>query len=120
MNNLEPSGPIHGAALNPFGPFVTLTAAATANGEEVTVQQQIDLAAWRHIDRDPPLRAAYERTLCNRLAAALLDRLEPTITAYEPAVPGEAISAALARADAAIRNEPKPEHCRPLELSSEA
>ncbi|MFJ4084955.1 hypothetical protein ACIP2Z_39180 [Streptomyces iakyrus] len=119
MSILEPSGPVYGAAFNPFGPFVILTAAVTVDGEEVTVQQQIDLAAWRHIDRDPQMRATYERTLRGHLAAALVDRLEPTITVHEPAHLGEAVSAALARADAAMRNEPEPEHCRSLELGSE-
>ncbi|MFE6522279.1 hypothetical protein [Streptomyces sp. NPDC057794] len=120
MSTLEPSGPVYGADFNPFGPFVVLTATVALNGEEVTVQQQIDRAAWRHIDRDPQLRADFERTLRHHLAAALVDRLEPTITVHEPVHPDEAVSAALARADAAMRNEPEPEHCRPLELGSEA
>jgi hypothetical protein len=118
MSTLEPSGPVYGAAFNPFGPSVILTATVALDDEEVTVQQQIDLAAWRHIDRDPQTRAAYERTLRLELAVALVDRLEPTITVHEPAHLGEAVSAALARADAAMRNEP--EHCRSLELGSEA
>ncbi|MGW4087039.1 hypothetical protein ACWEGS_28805 [Streptomyces sp. NPDC004822] len=109
-----------GAAFNPFGPFVILTATVTVDGGEVTVQRQIDLAAWRHIDRDPQLRAVYERTVRNDLAAALVDRLEPTITVHEPAHLRDAVYGALARADAAIRNEPEPEHCRSLELGSEA
>jgi hypothetical protein len=119
MSTLEPSGPVYGAAFNPFGPFVILTATVALDGEEVTAQQQIDLAAWRHIDRDPQLRANYERTLRNHLAAALVDRLQPTITVHEPVHLGEAVSDALARADAAMRNEPEPEHCRSLELGSE-
>jgi hypothetical protein len=106
MSTLEPpSGPVYGATFNPFGPFVILTATVAVDGEEVTVQQQIDHTAWRYIDRDPQLRADYERTLRNHLAAALVDRLEPTITVHEPAHLGEAVSGALARADAAMRNE---------------
>ena len=119
MSILEPSGPVYGAAFNPFGPSVILTAAVAVDGEEVTVQRQIDLAAWRHIDRDPQMRATYERTIRYDLAAALVDRLEPTITVHEPAHLGEAVSYALTRADAAMRNEPEPEHCRSLELGSE-
>ena len=78
------------------------------NGEPVTVHQQIDRAAWRHIDRDPHVRAGYERSLRHNLAAALVNRLEPTITVHDPTLPGAAVSAALARADAAMRNEPEP------------
>ena len=106
MSTLEPSGPVYGAAFNPFGPFVILTATVVVNGEEVTIQQQVDHAAWRHIDADPQVRASYERTLHQRLADALVDRLEPTITVHEPARVGEAVSDALARADAAMRNQP--------------
>ncbi len=51
---------------------------------------------------------------------ALVERLAPTVTVYEPPVPpGEAVSAALTGAGAAMRNEPEPEHCRSLELGSE-
>ncbi|QOV40217.1 hypothetical protein IM697_18520 [Streptomyces ferrugineus] len=119
MSSLEPSGPVYDAAFNPFGPFVVLAATVTVDGEEITVQQQIDRAAWRCIDRDPQLRADYERTLHHHLAAALVERLSPTVTVYEPAPLGESVSDALARADAAMRNEPEPEHCRSLELGSE-
>lgn len=120
MSTLEPSGPVYDFPfVNPFGSFVVLTATATVDAEEVTVQQQVDLAAWRHIEREPQLRADYERRLRFELAAALVDRLEPTITVHEPALLGEAVSDALARADAAMRNEPEPEHCRSLELGSE-
>ncbi|MFE4582644.1 hypothetical protein [Streptomyces chartreusis] len=119
MSILEPSAPVYGAAFNPFGPSVILTATVALDGEEVTVQQQIDLAAWRYIDRDPQLRADYEGTLRNHLAAALVDRLEPTNTVHEPAHLGDAVSDALARTDAAMRNEPEPQHCRPLSLPGE-
>lgn len=101
-----------------FGPLVFLSATVTVNGEDVTVQQPIDRAVWTRIAADPPLRADYERSLRNHLAAALVERLAPTVTVYEPPVPpSEAVSAALTRADAAMRNEP--EHCRSLELGSE-
>ncbi|WP_093711074.1 hypothetical protein [Streptomyces sp. 2131.1] len=102
--------------INPFGAFVVLTATVTVNGAEVTVQQQIDRAAWRCIEADPQARAGYERSLRNHLAAALADRLQPTITVYEPVHLSEAVSDALVRADAAMREEPEPEHCRSLEL----
>ncbi|MFM9629790.1 MULTISPECIES: hypothetical protein [Streptomyces] len=105
---------------DPFGPLVVLAATVTVNGESVTVQQPIDRAVWTRIAADPPLRADYERSLHNRLAITLVERLAPTVTVYEPPVsPGEAVSAALARADAEMRNEPEPEHCRSLELGSE-
>ncbi|MFE1206404.1 hypothetical protein ACFW5V_32475 [Streptomyces sp. NPDC058762] len=92
--------------VNPFGAFVVLTATVVVNGDEVTIQQQVDHAAWRHIDADPQVRASYERALHQRLADALLDRLEPTITVHEPVRVGEAVSDALARADAGRRNQP--------------
>ncbi|MEV8344620.1 hypothetical protein [Streptomyces niveus] len=120
MSTLEPSGPVYDATFNPFGPFVILTASVSVDDEQVTVQQQIDRAAWRYIDRDPQLRADYEQSVRHHLAAALVDRLAPTITVHEPAPPlGEAVSETLARADAAMRNEPDPEHCRSLEPGSE-
>ncbi|MFI7299311.1 hypothetical protein [Streptomyces sp. NPDC050121] len=118
MSNPAPSSPVYGAAFNPFGPFVILAATVAVDGEEVTVQQQIDRAAWRIIDGDPQLRADYERSLRNGLAGALVDRLAPAITVYEPTLPGEAVSDAPARTDATMRNEP--ELCQSLELGSEA
>ncbi|MDX2554728.1 hypothetical protein [Streptomyces stelliscabiei] len=45
MSNPDPSGPVHGATFNPFGPFVILAATVAVEGEEVTLQQQIDRAA---------------------------------------------------------------------------
>ncbi|MBK3639528.1 hypothetical protein [Streptomyces sp. MBT33] len=118
MSNPAPSGPVYGAAFNPFGPFVILAATVAVDGEEVTVQQQIDRAAWRIIDGDPQLRADYERGLRNELAGALVDRLAPAITVYELAPPGEAVPDAPARTDTTMRNEP--ELCQSLELGSEA
>ncbi|MEU2354550.1 hypothetical protein ABZ599_16535 [Streptomyces misionensis] len=113
MNSSNSPGPVHGVAFNPFGPFVVLTATATVNSEEVTVQEQVDRAAWWRISSDAQLRADYEQRLRHRLAAAFVDRLSPTITVHEPPVPlGDAVSAALARADAAMRNESEPERCQ--------
>lgn len=120
MSTLEPSRPAYDAAFFAFGPFVILTATVTVDGEPVTAQQQVDRAVWQRIAADPPLRADYERRLRYDLAVALVDRLEPAVTVHDPTPPGEAVSNALARADAAMRNEPVPEHCRSLELGSEA
>lgn len=100
---------MRGDAFNPFGPFVILTATVAMNGEPVTVQQQIDRAVWARITADPPVRADLERRMRYDLAVALVDRLAPTVTVHDPVPPGEAVSAALARADAALRNEPEPE-----------
>ncbi|MET7573342.1 hypothetical protein ABZT04_33330 [Streptomyces sp. NPDC005492] len=83
-------------AFNPFGPRVILTATVTVNGETVTAQDEVDRAAWECISKDPPYRAAYERMLRQRLAAALVDHLNPTVTVDVP------------------------EDCQPLELGSEA
>jgi hypothetical protein len=121
MSTLEPSGPAYDDAFNPFGPSVTLTATATVDGETVMVQRYLDRAAWQCIERDPALRTVHERTLRQDLAAALVDRLTPTITVYDPAASlGDAVSNASARADTGVRYEPEPEHCQSLELSSEA
>ncbi|MFE2181399.1 hypothetical protein [Streptomyces sp. NPDC059455] len=119
MSTLAPSLPEYNAAFYPFGPFVVLTATVTVDGEPVTVQQQVDRAVWKRIDADPPLRADYERRLRYELAVALVDRLAPAVSVYEPAPPGDVVSNALSRADAAMRNEPEPEHCRSRELGSE-
>jgi hypothetical protein len=118
MRNPDPSGPVYGTAFNPFGPFVILAATVALEGEEVTVQQQIDRATWRIIDGDPQLRADYERGLRHRLAGALVDRLAPAITVHEPAPPGEVVPDAPAHTDATMRDEP--ELCQSLELGSEA
>ena len=120
MSTLEPSGPVPGAAFNPFGPSVTATATATVNGETVVVQRYVDRTAWQRIERDPALRTAHEQTLRQDLAAALADRLTPTITVYDPAAHWVSRgSDVLARADTGMGNEPKPEHCQSLELGSD-
>jgi hypothetical protein len=120
MSPLEQPGPARTNAFAPFGPMVVLAATITVNGEPVTVQQDIDSAVWRHVDSDPPLRAEYERHLRYELAVALVDRITPTITVYEPKSVGEVLSGTLARADAAMRNVQEPEPCQSLELRSEA
>ncbi|MFE7072614.1 hypothetical protein ACFU96_21285 [Streptomyces sp. NPDC057620] len=105
----------NGGLLYPFDSFVVLAATVTVDGEPVTVQQWVDRQVWRRVDADPAMRAAYERRLHHDLAAALVDRLAPavTVTERDPTPPGEAVSAALARADAAMRNQPEPEHRSP-------
>ncbi|MGX1268014.1 hypothetical protein [Streptomyces phaeoluteigriseus] len=103
----------------PFDALVVLAATATVNGETVTVQQPVDRVAWQCIAADPATRAAYEQRLRHRLVDALVERLAPTVTVHHPTPMSEAVSAALARADAAMRNQPEPEHCRSLELGSE-
>ncbi|WP_181805668.1 hypothetical protein [Streptomyces shenzhenensis] len=118
MSNPDSSGPVYGTAFNPFGPFVILAATVAVDGEEVTVQQQIDRAAWRIIDGDPQLRANYERVLRHGLAGALVDRLALAITVHEPAPPGGVVSDAPAHTDATMRDET--ELCQSLELGSEA
>ncbi|MFJ4880138.1 hypothetical protein ACIP93_33690 [Streptomyces sp. NPDC088745] len=109
MSTPEPSGPVYDFPfVNPFGPIVVLTATVTVDGEPVTVQQQIDRAAWRWISETPPLRADYEKGLRHQLAAAVVDRLAPTITVHQPTPPGGAVPAALARPGAALKNESQP------------
>ncbi|MFD9190345.1 hypothetical protein ACFWCA_19205 [Streptomyces phaeochromogenes] len=109
----------NGGPFYAFGPFVVLAATVTVDGEDVTVQQVVDRLAWRCIDADPAMRAAYERRLRHDLAAALVDRLAPTVTVteHDPTPVGEAVSAALARADAAMHNQPEPESCPPLSIT---
>ncbi|MFF7758990.1 hypothetical protein [Streptomyces griseorubiginosus] len=118
MSKPNPSGPMHGATFNPFGPFVILAATVAVEGEEITVQQQIDRAAWRIIDGDPQLRPDHQQELRHGLAGALVDRLAPAITVHEPARPGKAVSDTSAHTHAAMRDEP--EFCQSLELGSEA
>ncbi|MFF4057661.1 hypothetical protein ACFYZ0_18130 [Streptomyces sp. NPDC001708] len=119
MSAPNPSPLAPGRPFYAFGPFVVLTATVTVGGEPVTVHQQVDRAVWLRIAVDPPLRADYERRLRYDLAVSLVDRLDPTVTVHDPIPRDEAVSNALARADAAMRNEPEPEHCRSLELGSE-
>ncbi|MFD3309383.1 hypothetical protein [Streptomyces sp. NPDC058656] len=108
----------NGGLFHAFGPFVVLSATVTIGGEDITVQQPIDRAVWEHIAAAPPMRAEYERRLRHRLADALVDRLAPAVTVHDPAPVSEAVPVALARADAAMRNESEPEPCPPIELSS--
>ncbi|MEW2290997.1 hypothetical protein [Streptomyces sp. NPDC047841] len=84
------------------------------------MQDLVNRAARQCISRDPQLRASYERTRRHRLGATVVDRLNPAVTVHDLAPVGEAVSTALARADAATRNEPEPEHYQSLELGSEA
>ncbi|MCX4976496.1 hypothetical protein [Streptomyces sp. NBC_00620] len=121
MSDPSPFRPVRGAAFNAFGPSVILAATVTVNGETVTVQQDVDRAVWQRISSDPRLRADYERSLRQGLAAAVVERLNPSVTVHVPVPPGEAVSAALKRADATMRDEAEPEaeHCRRVELGSE-
>ncbi|MEU6462217.1 hypothetical protein [Streptomyces sp. NPDC046976] len=87
MSTPDPADPACGTGFDLFAPFVILSATATTGPETVTVQEQVDRAAWRYIDRDPGLRAGYERRLRQKLGEALVDRIDPAITVHEPPVP---------------------------------
>ncbi|MDH6629391.1 hypothetical protein M2271_007227 [Streptomyces sp. LBL] len=119
MSAPDPSPFATGGLFHALGPFVVLTATVTVDGETVTVQQPVDRAVWQHIAADPAMRAAYERGLRHRLAVALVARLAPAVTVHDPTPPGEAVSGALARADAAMRNQPAPEQRTPSDRIEE-
>ncbi|MEU5978500.1 hypothetical protein [Streptomyces sp. NPDC047315] len=111
----------HGPDNGTFGKYVTLTAEATVNGEQIKVQQQVARALWQRILEDSSFFEDYKRILLDHLAVAVASHLEPTITVEQsPAAVSDAVSAVLARADTGMRNEPDSERRPSFELESEA
>ncbi|MFB8120574.1 hypothetical protein ACFQ6U_14040 [Streptomyces sp. NPDC056465] len=107
------------AGSDPHDRAVILTATVTVDGQTFTAQDQVDRVAWEHIAADPPLRTHIEQRLRHRLAEALVERLDPPVTVHVPVSCAEALSAALARADAGMSGAPGPHACQPFELGSE-
>ncbi|MET9776217.1 hypothetical protein ABZ023_18485 [Streptomyces sp. NPDC006367] len=120
MSTLEPSRPVYDfPSANPFAESVTLRVSLTVNGTEHGYQQLVPRFDWNVISRDPALRAEYERQLRRKLGEVIAERLAPPVTVLAPLPGGEAGSADLEHADASMRNQPEPEHCRSREVRSE-
>lgn len=82
---------------------VTLTAAATVNGVEITYRASLPTDQWDEIASDPAWREGYERSLLAHLGQAIVEHMKPTITVQEPPAPDAPGLAAQAHTDDARR-----------------